>query len=489
MKKSLIILAALLTAFCAQANNDIKYHWKGELPDAAGNIEITAARRTTDNLLIGQLHWDEIDYDIAGWEDPDDPDRIGFMLYRSGYNEGSVMATVDGNGNLEGRLKIGYFSTKMNLSAKPVAANYPDQFTHPSMSDMSRFTCYSATMAEVQEDENDLFTPSVVIEKDGDRFAFKTVRRSNDEGLGSLDLLIDCTDIRESYDYINGVFVLENVPYYLEFEVFDRFLVVHYTSDEGIDNVKASYQEIDGIYAYKASFDEYENAFFHSYFYGFYADGEGVGDEESDYVVGDAAWGVSPRYEDVLELSLHINTARIYTEQFPVNLGQASKTNIDMYFRAIANAFKDNEGLFKKALTKAEPDLKNGYLNVSVPGKVGGEGIEMCFWRGADGMDVIAMKLRYDEFDVNEEWEDRTAWNLYFFQYDPSEKALSFLSRWSRKGTSTSVIEKYDCPFSLEDVEDVKLPQVGKTIKFLDFQNNTIMSCEWNSDLQWFKWN
>lgn len=104
----------------------------------------------------------------------------------------------------------------------------------------------------------------------------------------------------------------------------------------------------------------------------------------------------------------------------------------------------------------------------------------------AEGRDVVALKLSFDEFDVNEEWGDRLAWTLYFFQYNPSDNTLSFLSRWSRRGTCDYVSDEYNSPFSLEDVEDVKLPQVGKTIKFLDFQGNTIKSCEWNADYQWF---
>lgn len=496
MKKVLIILAAMLTAFCAQAKNDIEYYWIGDLPDDAGQIKITAARRTTDNLLIGQLYWDEITYDIAGWQDPTDPDRIGFMMFRSGYNEGSVMASIDEEGNLEGRIKIGYFSSKMYLTGHAADAGYPDQFSHPSFKDMSRFTCYSATMAEVQEDMNDLYTPSVVIEKDGaGKFAFKHIRYELEDGLSSLDLLIDGTEINDSYEYVDGVFTYENPPHYVEFEVFNKFLVVHYANEEGLEEgVSNRYSRADGIYAYKASFDEYENAFFHPYFYGFYADGDGenddegdfLGDEESDYVVGDAAWGVRQDYEDVLELSLLINTSRIYQKKFPVDLAQASRPNIDLYFRSLAYEFKDFKGLFKNALPKAQPDMKNGYLNVSVPGKVGGEGIEMCYWRGAEGKDVVALKLSFDEFDVNEEWGDRLAWTLYFFQYNPSDNTLSFLSRWSRRGTCDYVSDEYDSPFSLEDVEDVKLPQVGKTIKFLDFQGNTINSCEWNADYQWF---
>lgn len=44
------------------------------------------------------------------------------------------------------------------------------------------------------------------------------------------------------------------------------------------------------------------------------------------------------------------------------------------------------------------------------------------------------------------------------------------------------------CPADLGEVEEVKLPQVGKTIKFLDANGNVMQSCEWNAEAQWFDW-
>lgn len=486
MKKSIIILAGMLSAFWAQATNDIVYHWKGDLPDDAGMIEITAARRTSDNLLIGQFYWEGCPYDIAGWEDPADPDRIGFIILRDGYSEGSVMARIDSKGNLDGRLKMGSFSTKMYIGASEIFKEYPDQFVTQTINDMSRFTFYSATETIVLDEGEESPRTSIVLEKDSDKFAFKCVG-GRAGGLGSLDVLDDGTAIRESYDYDSVYFTYDNAPHYLEFEVFLNLLVVRYTNEDGTDEPN-KYSMADGIYSLKGSSDEFDSIYFDPRFFAFYADGDGENDDESDYVVGDAAWGVRREYQDVLELSLLINTSRILKEKFPVEIGQASKPNIDMYFHALADAFKDYDGLFKNALPLARPDLKNGYLDVSVPGKLGGEGIGMCFWRGAEGKDVIALKMRYDEFDVNEEYEDRPGWMLVFFHYNPSDKALTYITRWTYRSSDVSIDAKYYCPDDLLDVDDVKLPQVGKTIQFVDGLGRTVSSCTWDADIQWFKW-
>lgn len=486
MKKAIFLLLALFSALSSQAKNDIVYHFKGDLPDDDGFIEITAARRLSDHLLIGQIYWSGTPYDIAGWEDPTDTDRIGFMIFRSGYLEGSVMAKIDSSGDLNGRITFGSFSSTMQLKSSEADPYYPDQFVTQTINDMKRFTLYSATQTKVLDEGEQSPTTSIVLEKDHEGFAFKCVGGGCD-GLGSLDVLEDGTSIRESYEYNSVYFTYDNAPHYLEFEIFMDLLVVHYSNEEG-DGDSSRYARADGIYSLKTSTDEFDPYYFNPEFYGFYADGDGVNDDESDYVTGEAAWGIGMDYEDVAELSLMINNGQIKSKKFPVSLEGAAKTNIDVYFRALAEVFKDYKGLFKDALPLAKPDLKNGYLSVSVPGKVGGEGLEMCFWRGAEGKDIVALLMRHDEFDVNEEWEDRVDWILVFFQYDPSEKALEYIIRWTRYGSDYSEDARYYAQRELGYIEDVRLPQVGKTIEFLDGLGKKALSCEWDAQRQWFLW-
>ena len=489
MKKTLFVLASLLAAFCAHAYEYTEYNWAGELPENAGFINISAARRMPDNLLVGQFFWDEITYDIAGWQDPDDRSRIGFTLFRSGYSEGTVIASIDGDGNLDGMLHIGFFSTRFNVHGSSTDTEFPMQFVTPSINDMPRFTLFSSVEAKVLDEGEESRNTGIVLERDLGSLAFRCVGGGAD-GLGSFDVLDNSTDIRRSFEYYNGCFNYDNPPHHLDFEMFENILVVHYSNEEETGEANR-YSMADGIYSLKYASDDFDSFYFDPRFYAFEADGEGVGEEdcyeEDSLPQGEAAWGVGNDYQDVLEMSLLTNTRRIFDKVFPVKTGQAAKPDINMYFHALADEFKDCGGLFKKALPVARPDFRNGYLNVSLPGAVGGEGLEMCFWRGNEGRDIVALKMRYDETDVNGIDDDRIAWSLYFFRYDPDSGSLSFLTCCDRTGSRASVFDKYDFHLPMEEVQDVKLPQVGKTIQFLDQSGKEIHSCVWDAEHQWFK--
>lgn len=488
MKKIVTILVAMIAIINAQAKNDIVYSWSGELPDGDGSISVTAAWRSADNLLIGQLDWDEISYDIAGWQDPTNPAKIGFMLYRNGYVEGSVLADIAYKGRLDGRIKIGSYSAKILLDKRPADKNYPDQFAHPAFKDMKRFTCYSATEAVVRE-ENDLVTPAVVLEKaSGNSFAFKSIRDLTGYGPASLQVDGNGTAISEAYPYKSGCFTYDNAPQYLEFEIFDKFLVAHYSNENGIDRSNPTrISEVDGIYALRSSGDEFDSNYFDPHYYAFYADGDNVNDDTDDLKTVDREnWGVGSHCEDVLELSGMINSGKIFGQRFDVNSGKSAKPNIEHYFKTFADLFKDCDGLFKRALPFVKYDTRNGYVSAIPFGIASGEGIEMCFWRGAAGKDVVALKMRYTEKDWDRTNEERIGWSLYFFEYEPATKALSFITRWTASAYNDAYEPKYVCPLNLQDVFDAKLPQTGKTIRFKGPKEDEEHSCVWDAAIQWF---
>lgn len=202
------------------------------------------------------------------------------------------------------------------------------------------------------------------------------------------------------------------------------------------------------------------------------------------------------RYTDVIALRNLIKNHEISGLTIPV---ADNKTGIEKYFRAVAKAFPD--GLLGEALRAADGrrtefsdtqltlDSRNGYIKADVPYRSGEEGMQMCYWRGKEGRDVVALVLTYDAVASNNEFDEGQFWIGVFFRYDPESKTLGVVSSTGSDTYSLYSSEEQYCMAPVVDlmlISYLELPREGKTINYLNMSGELVCSCVWDADLQWF---
>jgi hypothetical protein len=199
-------------------------------------------------------------------------------------------------------------------------------------------------------------------------------------------------------------------------------------------------------------------------------------------------------YPEVGKWYTILSNGAINSEGVWVDPAQSARPDIDLYFRAFAEEFpgRITNAAFDMLCRGKEPaegcegelDIKNGYMRALVPGAYGNEGMEMCYWRGKDGHDIVAASFIYDgagKFDVIDRWF------MALMEYDPEQRTMYPVcctgnepwGWWGKDGRQMLLND-------MNPIRKAELPRKGKTLKLVDYEGGTVASYTWNSETNWF---
>lgn len=437
-----------------------------------------------DGYYAGNFTFDEKTYIAFGRTyDVDDPE-ISLQLFENGCLVGdlNVMYEEDmdrcaGTFNQEDGNR---FDIEMRTKS---GATMEDPFEHPSFDSFGRYNIYHFQV----ESADYFFAKSMILVKDRNGFAFY-LSGTGVNGYGSVQNFN--TESWTVVPYKDGKITFKDAyddTFVIEF--YKDFIIAKCLEAEAVEDYESDAAFASGVFMYTESTGTFNESWLSQ-------GGEG---DWSD-MPGSALTNYWPsgNYPDVEDLRNHIKAYDMDDLRIPVDLGGADRTNILSYFRAIAKSF--NKGILGKALRAADGkaaagvqwtlDTRNGYCKCIVPDKTGKEGMEMCFWRGRDGKDVVALNLQYIGLNPNDESDMRMQYLGVFFQYNPANKTLMPVST---NGNNTFSLfqctELYGIfPDDAEDIDSMKLPREGKTIEFLTSDGVVKHALQWNAEAQWFDW-
>lgn len=437
-----------------------------------------------DGYYAGNFTFDEKTYIAFGRTfDVDDPE-ISLQLFENGCLVGdlNVMYEEDmdrcaGTFNQEDGNR---FDIEMRTKS---GATMEDPFEHPSFDSFGRYNIYHFQV----ESADYFFAKSMILVKDRNGFAFY-LSGTGVNGYGSVQNFN--TESWTVVPYKDGKITFKDAyddTFVIEF--YKDFIIAKCLEAEAVEDYESDAAFASGVFMYTESTGTFNESWLSQ-------GGEG---DWSD-MPGSALTNYWPsgNYPDVEDLRNHIKAYDMDDLRIPVDLGGADRTNILSYFRAIAKSF--NKGILGKALRAADGkaaagvqwtlDTRNGYCKCIVPDKTGKEGMEMCFWRGRDGKDVVALNLQYIGLNPNDESDMRMQYLGVFFQYNPANKTLMPVST---NGNNTFSLfqctELYGVfPDDAEEIDSMKLPREGKTIEFLTSDGAVRHALQWNAESQWFDW-
>lgn len=447
--------------------------------------------RNDDGTFAGTCTFGDKKYFAFGDHRLQKKDEYDIFLYENGRHAGELSGIIDDRGRLLARMQAGTFDEGVNLTCTD--STMPDPFEHPSLDEMKKFTVFS----RIVESPEMTLGGSVILVKVDDGFAFSVIGQYS-TGFGTVKSFknSDWTIL----PYKNGKITYKIRQEGLVIEIFRDFIYATSLDTEEESETSSNYSQ--GVYSGPQSSDVFKTEWLKI---GGDSDADDIpqiagGDEEEDEF-DDTEYVPLERYTDVLAIRELIKEYKIGDLTIPVNLGQASKPNIETYFRAIAKAFPG--GILGEALKAADGrrteyedtkwilDSRNGYAKAEVPHRSGEEGMEICHWKGNDGRDVVAFCLTYDAVSNKNEFDEAQEWIAIFLRYDPDKRNLNVLAT-SGKSTSSLFNSEENCnmtPFrNLAIVDSMTLPREGKSIEYRNISGELLATCTWSADQQWFVW-
>lgn len=483
LSAAISLLAVVFISSCVADGKDVKCKtWAGVL-EGGDNVNISVVKRVSDGFLAGTLVRGDKKYVVVGKPEWQTDNRLNLDILEKGTIIGSVYTDIVEDGSIKGHISINGPSEDITFPAVK-SATMPDPFAHPSFAEIAPFTLFANNDAT----EGFTYGTTFIISKDGNGLQYFIYRCGEDLTDGTVK---DITGNQwTSAPYKDGKAKWTRGDETYEIEFYNGFMMFNCNCPESSD-FKPLYEYAPGYYSLQAESESYIEKW------------RSVNDHDPLEKYGDVVYADEPgeQYKDVAALRNMIIEEKIADLVIPVDLAQASKPNIDLYFRAIAGAFP--YGLLGEALKAANGqntdnpktawtlDMKNGYAKALVPAQFGDEGVELCYWRGAEGRDVVALAFRFDATESPSGGEEGEAWLASFFRYNPSTRSLSVVAT---SGCDYRVIfsdsQEHDMAWydGLALIRGIKLPREGKRIDLLDHAGYDIYSCEWDPSIQWFKW-
>lgn len=471
----------LSAAFMPAVADDFTFlHYTGYI-NGENDVTLTLAQRNSDGFLAGEFVIDSNKFLAIGhpnWQDP------GYMCL-SIYMDGLEIADIEAErikGGLSGNYTEPAGTVEIALvQREKVPEDFVNPFIVPSIRDFKKYTEFTVTYPGGMAMDR-----QIILAKNGNGFDFFT-NNSIAGRWGSATLEDILAGKGKPVPFKDGKIVYKDDYDIYTVEVFRNFVVASYDNVEHEQEAETSAAYAQGVYALCDSDDEFQDRWV-MYF-----------DDMGDEPWSPAEYVPMEEYVDVKAVRELLLSAELVDLRIPVDLAQASRPNIDLYFRSIAAAFPG--GLlgeaFKAAngMKSADPktewtiDSRNGYVKALVPGIYGHEGVEMCYWKGVDGHDIVGVNFQYASVEDGDGYE-RNSWLTIFFMYDPQANTLrpvcccgnDYWANWQADPDHGMFVD------SESDVWSVKLPRQGKTIEFLDMNGNLKYSCEWAADIQWFAW-
>lgn len=473
MKRFICIAAGLLAAALAQAQ-DARCFWSGSL-DNGVSASLYLVIRTTDGLMAGTVTKDNSSYQVIGQLKQDAPNKLDLEVFSYGHRLGELVCNVASDMSIEGSLEVLINRAGVKMTPAALPADAKDPFVHRSMETMFPITVFSS---KIDHGEAAGKYKALVIAKTTGGLAFETI--ADDKVTGGTVLDFDEPEWNP-LPYEDGKLLCSIDGEPLQIEIFNDFAYIRTTE-------KSPLADAAGAYSYKIEDDKFSWGIVNLL----------ENDEESDEDQGGAVWTTVDFYADMVALEDMIKANTLYRFSAPVDLEGAAKPGILTYFHALAKALPG--GLLGEAL-KAERgqttelpkakwtlDARNGYIKFEMPDQLGTEGLEMCFWRGKDGRDVIALNGVYDRYNPLNFLDCTDVFLLALFRYDPVAKTLTPVSTVST-GHELDYSDGVDTSMHYDNYPNyVKLPREGKAIEFLDFLGKTERSAEWSAEEQWFIW-
>lgn len=476
MKKTLIsfVFCAFALISCNGNAQDFTVNcWEGE--SDGGKVVIDIARRASDGLVAGKMSIGEYSYTIVGDPAWQSDDEVVVSIYNGSLHTADLEGTITPEGGLDCYFTRTEYQEDLEFSLSGAVSQLSNPFVHPTKSELEPFSLY-----------DDYWTF-----RESDMMYYRKMILVNDENPG---LSFNCTgETVEGFGTVNDIFEGDwnNIPYEdgkiivkdgddaLTIEVFKDFIWARHSSTA--DQVESQAAAVQGFYFLSDSGAEVSEEWYYDPYYDDY--------EDTPYYLP-AAW-----FADVKAMCDLLTDYTIGKFQIPVKVA-GSKPGVEDYFRALAKAFPGGVlGETLKCLDRQESgakvtvDARNGYMSSSVPRTEGGEGMEMCYWRGAEGQDVVALDFIYDGCAFGDEDYTVERWFTIFFRYDPKSAVLKTISSTGSEAWCLWYPDsKYDMTsfFGFWQVSDVKLPRIGKTIEFLNSASECVYECEWSAEIQWF---
>lgn len=482
MKKALAFISLILVSALTLAGKDVPCKiWTGKTDGLHMPVSLKVAK-SADGTVAGTLSFKDDEYTVFGDGRWQTDEEYVLTLFQAGGEVGEFNGIIDDRGRILGTLKAHGYDECVHLSCQN--STMPDPFEHPSLDEVENFSVFYHTA----ETPTEIMGGGIVLCKGENGFAFYVIKH-NADGFGTVRNF----ESQEWFvlPYKDGKIVYKTDIEGIEIEIFRDFIIARPLEQEEESETSSAYAQ--GVYLRTASSDSFDPGWL-------FIDGEGDGD---GYTAEDDGPEYLPldRYTDVIALSYIIINGKADGLRIPVAVGQGQKPNIDTYFRAVAKAF--DGGILGEALkaasgrrpefqdTKWTLDIPHGYAKAEVPYRSGEEGMEMCYFKGKDGADVVAMCLTYAAVCATNIYDECQMFLGVFFRFDPETKTLQILST-----TGSANNDLYSCgeryamsPLNdLMQVNCIKLPREGKTIEYQDFGGDPLITCTWNADTQWFEW-
>lgn len=478
------LLAVILISSCIADGKDVKCKsWTGVLEDN-DTVSISVVTRASDGFVAGTLVLGDKKYVVVGLKAWQSNDRLHLNVLDRGTTIGSASAHILEDGSIKGEIDI-HDSMEISLPAVK-AATMPDPFAHPSFEEIAPFTLFAAN----DDTEGFTYGNTVILSKIGDGLQFYMYRDGEDMTDGTITDYLDKQWTSSPYKDGKAIWTRDNEKF--EVELFNGFMLFNSEGLESSD-YESLYNFASGYYSLQDEDETFDSKWL----------SVNTHDPLEKYGVGEKVFANVPdeQYEDVIAFRKLISDQKIADLVIPVDLAQASKPNVDSYFRAIAKAFP--YGLLGEAMKAANGqetdkpgtswtlDMKNGYAKALVPGRYGDEGVELCYWRGAEGRDVVAIAFRFDATESGDVDKAGEAWFAAYFRYNPSSKSLGVVATsgcdWEAEYHDSPDHDMvwYDLSFL---IRGISLPHEGKRIDLFDDGGYVIYSCEWDPEIQWFKW-
>lgn len=481
IKRILIALCALTVfANSASAEQVSCKSASGTLDPLGYKLDLKIAFNA-GGYYAGFFTFDEKTYSAFGSATDEDDPEINLQMFENGCICGELKVMYEEDKDIcSGTFEQDGRTFDVEMGIKP-GGKMDDPFEHPSLDGFSRYSVYHFQI----ESGDYFFAKSMILVKDNGGFAF-CLAGTDANGYGSVRdfrkdswTVLPYRDGKITYkDPSDDTFVIE---------FFKDFIIARCIGAEEDYDTNAAIAS--GVYMLTENADSFNMSWLSP---------EGESDESPVFEPALTNYWPDKNYPDVEDIRNHIKAYDIDDLRIPVDLQGAVRPNIAAYFRAVAHAF--NKGLLGKALKASEGragdgiewvlDSRNGYCKCTVPDKTGQEGIEMCFWRGREGKDIVALNMRYIGVNPNDESDKEIQYLGVFFIYDPSAGTLKPVSTIGNNTfslfQSTELYSVY--PDDEYEVFYMKLPREGRTIEFLSQSGDVRCALLWNVDKQWFDW-
>lgn len=332
-------------------------------------------------------------------------------------------------------------SMEVVMIPTPGKTGFIDPFIHATYKDLALISEYANDFA------------SMVVKTDGKGdILFRMDAEKSGRMFGALYYDEEPEDPSCYLSFNDGIVEYEQNSVSLRIEFFKDFAVVERTSEYDPNNsahVDSDY--VLGVYRHQASYDDYPVWWFE--------------DEESDFdEFGAAGAGID---EIVMQIRSESNDFQT-TGEIDIDLDE-KRPNIEDYFDAFLLKYHADIAVKTYFLAKGYEtnpgatvvwDKPHGYISSHL-GTGYNDGMQMCYWKGKEGRDVVAVVLYFDGLSLYDVYEDML---FVLYEYDTEKRQLIPVSA---AGHATwAADEAHRLPEEISNYSRIVLPREGKDIVY-----------------------